>query len=412
MTQNLTTIEDLLEIAAGLKNNSKIQLESSDVTIMYSIARQVFRGTALTDRQHALMQEKLTKYRDQFTALDYKFDQAVNTLRQPLREIDRSKYIKIVDHFDGDLHVYNKEAGIKKPWICVRFPFSKSLIQGIESAKNNEHTYFHRKGSHEHYFLCNEKNVISVIDQFKDKGFDIDSQLIEFYEKLKAVECSPKEYIPGIFDFSLCNMHTNAEKIIKEELPDLNKSSLIYYIDRKRRYGIIHTDKTNSSVTSLTEKIAFREGTDFHCKPSEYKLENLFESLGYLDRFPLLVVLDETNAEQQLVETFNITKNLVDSSQQSVLMRLPGDEKGNSFNTYVREKKLNNWVDNNTKVVYINNNKLPKISLTANWKPIAALTFTSSTNRNVDGYINSYCDLVIFREEVVSPMRKYSRYYG
>ena len=71
---NVTTIEDLLEYASNLRSMPLIKLESSDMTIMHSIGRQVFKGTALTDRQLALMQEKLTHYKDQFINLEIDFD--------------------------------------------------------------------------------------------------------------------------------------------------------------------------------------------------------------------------------------------------------------------------------------------------------------------------------------------------
>ena len=166
------TIEDLLEILAGLQGHCKMQINSSDANIMHSIARQVFKETALTDRQFALMKEKLQVYRDQFTALDYDFDKAVETLRQPLRHIDRSKYIKIVDTLDvyGELPY---EAHKKKwKWIKVRFPFSKKTILLLYNIPKKD--YHHNKGSHEHCYKLTEQNIYNVIKCFKDKEFEID----------------------------------------------------------------------------------------------------------------------------------------------------------------------------------------------------------------------------------------------
>ena len=64
----IDTIEDCLEILAGFRKESDgFSLMKEDYTIMHSIARQTFRGTALTDRQFALMQTKLLSYQDQYT---------------------------------------------------------------------------------------------------------------------------------------------------------------------------------------------------------------------------------------------------------------------------------------------------------------------------------------------------------
>lgn len=408
MTQNLTTIEDLLEIAAGLKNNSKIQLESSDVTIMHSIARQVFKGTALTDRQYILMQEKLTKYRDQFTALDYKFDQAVSALRQPLREIDRSKYIRIVDDFNGHNYARDKDLGIKHTWMVVKFPFSKSLILSVTNATKDTSTYHHSKGSHEHFFVLNEINVMNVVSEFKDKNFDIEQSILDYYHSIVEINQSPENYIPGIFNGTLKNISDESKRQIDADLGELTKENLLIYIDRKRRYGIEIVNPM-PNIIDLTSEIALRNKTEYLSKPSNQRFESLIESIYTLDRFPLLVVIDEKEAEVQLDQTFTCLKNIVPVEEQSVLFRLSSDD--NSFNEYVKDKKLNNWVDKNTKVVYINNNKLPKLVINGDWKPIAALAFGSQINRFIDCFIKNYCDLIIFRDEMISPMRKYSRFY-
>ena len=82
------TVEDCLEILAGFRKESdKFSLMKEDYTIMHSIAKQVFKGTALTDRQLALMQKKLPAYKDQFDNADITLE--LVKLRKPLRSINR-----------------------------------------------------------------------------------------------------------------------------------------------------------------------------------------------------------------------------------------------------------------------------------------------------------------------------------
>ena len=59
MDHEIYTVEDLLESIAGLTTSYNMTLERNDMTIMYSIARQVHKGVALTDKQLELVQEKL-----------------------------------------------------------------------------------------------------------------------------------------------------------------------------------------------------------------------------------------------------------------------------------------------------------------------------------------------------------------
>lgn len=406
MTQNANTIEDLLEILAGLKQASKINVLPSDTTIMNSIARQVFKGTALTDRQYNLMKEKLQDYKDQFTALDYNFDQALNNLRHPLRTIDRSKYITVVSHSEmvGKEGVYESYKE-NWQWIKVRFPFNRRDITSINTASTGlkSDSYYHEKGSHEHFFILNELNAYNLINEFKNREFKIDQMLLDIYSEAQEIIDNKYIHIPYVDQDGCKNLHKNAQLLV-DKVPN----DIYYHADRHRRYGIIET-KYDHNDNSLISNIAFRKEIDIQVKPSEYSMNNLVEAIYKLDRFPLLVVLDENYAEDQLYEFYSSVNTVVSNTEQSVLFRLEGSS---NFNSFVKEKKLNNWVDKNTKIVYINNNKLPKLCLSVDWNPEAAIVYNSKLNRNVNLYLVNNCDLIVYREEEISPMRKYSRYYG
>jgi hypothetical protein len=404
------TIEDLLEILAGLKYQSKIAIDPSDATIMHSIARQSFKGTALTDRQYALMQEKLQKYKEQFTALEYDFDRAIQSLRQPLRHIDRSKYIKIVEHREMmGQEVYESYKQNWK-WIEVRFPFAKKLIMKINAISSIK-DYYHNKGSHKHFFKLNEKNTINVIEAFSENEFDVDKELLEFYYKIKKIQEAKLEYVPCVHNLQTYNLDPRVQKIIAEEIGELDKNSLIKFVDRKRRYGISEFDELSFLTGDLAQKIALRPDRDIHMKPSEHRIDQILEALESLDRYPILFVLSEKQADNQLHTIFNFYKNFLPAEQQSVLFRLDSDQ-NNEFNQMVKEYNLNNWVDKNTKIVYINNSKLPKVLMKTDWAPITTFTFDSRLNRNIDFYIKDFCDLIIWHDEEMSLFRRYSSYYG
>ena len=163
----IINLEDCLEHLTGLRESPvKFTIEQTDFTIMTSIARQCFKGMALTDRQSALMQEKLQPYREQFMNLDWDFDYAVTQLRQPLRSIDRSKYIKFQDNT-----------------IVVRFPFNKTDICYIHEFAGTAEGYHHEKGTHIHYFEYNERNVLNLLDRFTKKDFVIDKELLHVHCK-------------------------------------------------------------------------------------------------------------------------------------------------------------------------------------------------------------------------------------
>lgn len=387
------TIEDLLEILAGLQGQAKMQIESSDATIMFSIARQTFRGTALTDRQYNLMQEKLQNYKEQFTALDYNFDLALENLRQPLRHIDRSKYIKLQDDE-----------------IVIRFPFRKTEISLIQEFCNNAEGYHHDKGSHIHTFAYNEINTLNLLNRFSNKEFKIDEELIEAYTAIKSIYNDPCEHLSGISDNKLINIKPSLAPYIENELGDLTNETFLHFIDRRFRYGFDYVNTADIAPISLAQKIVTRPSKSYHSKPSDESSSSILSALWELNRFPLLVVLDKNNAEEQLYEFANYYRDILQPSDQSVLFRLEDSTAG--FNQLVKDRKLNNWVDNTTKVVYISKDKLPKLLVSGDWSPIAAFSYTSTMDRYVDSYIGFNCDLIVYREEIISQMRKYSRYYG
>lgn len=380
------TIEDLLEILAGLREQAQMQIESSDATIMLSIARQTFKGTALTDRQFALMQEKLQYYRDQFTALDYEFDRAVDTLRQPLRHIDRSKYIKLVSHNEmvGD-NLYESYKQDWK-WIKVRFPFAKKLIMIVNELQSNNGDYHHEKGTHEHYFRLTERNAYNVIDKFKDKNFEIEKYLLDLYKELCELEVNKDQYVPGVYNGKIKNLPDNAIFAIENSVED---NSILQYYDRRHLFGLKHFDDIEqvlNRATPLSASIAKRKSNRVVIKPSTHNINNLLSSLKELNRFPLLVILDETEALDKLSEIHYSLRNMFRSEDMSVMFRL-GNSDGADFNIFVKENNLNNMVAKNTKVVYINNNKVPKPLINSGWRPSTSLRFDTDYFKQAGKYV-------------------------
>jgi hypothetical protein len=391
----ILNLEDCLEHLAGMRESpAKFTIEQTDFTIMTSIARQCFKGMALTDRQFALMQEKLLPYREQFTNLDWDFDYAVEQLRLPLRSIDRSKYIKLQD--DN---------------IVVRFPFNKTDICYIHEFANNAEGYHHQKGTHQHEFAYNERNILNLLDRFTKKEFVIDEELLEIYDKVKVMNNNPHEHLSGIGDdYNLININSKLEIAIQKEVGEASAESFTKLYDRRFRYGFNHVANLGKSNNELVHDIASRKDVTYHSVPSIESIQDILSALWELDRFPLLVILDPTHAEQQLYTFANHYRDILNPEEQSVLFRL--EDKDSGFNQLVKDRKLNNWVDSTTKVVYISKSKLPKLLVKNDWKPSATFSFTSSMDRFVDSYVSFNCDLIVYREEHISPMRRHSKYYG
>ena len=389
----LETIEDVLETLAGLRTSSaNLKIEKEEFTIMNSIARQVFRGTALTDRQYNLMKEKLQKYVLQFEQAGYNnVPFAIEEIRQPLRQIDRSKWIKMVDYPDDMPY----DADETEKYIAIRFPFKKSDVMLINDI-HKPNGYYHNKGSHTHYFALTETYLLEIGNKFFNKDFEIDQILKDKYQSLKDIKSNPENYLPYIRDGRVVNIKESLKNIIEKE----TNNDLLKIYDRRFRYCL---DNINIKVSnnSLEEDIASRSSIEYHSKPSVQSISNILYALYNLDRFPIVIVLEEKEAEIQLHEVINFFRDLVSTKEQSVLFRQEDADSG--FNQLIKHRNLNNWVDKNTKIVYISNNKLPKVLLETDWKPNCAFAYNSNNNKNVQMYIKNNCDLVVFREETISP---------
>jgi len=399
MNKNLYTIEDLLEILSGLKGNSRIQIESSDANILHSIARQVFKGVALTDRQFELCKQKLVKYKDQYTALEYDFDNAIENLRLPLRQIDRTKSVTIID--DADLKIprtvyeYYKN---KWKWIKIKFPFRKKDIIAIkkivEQISRNE--YFHKPGSHEHFIRFTNLNCYHVSSALQNRNFSIDTIVLDCSQETKKILENPDDYQPKIVNNSFKNIPKITVEAIKSNVDDLNNDSLIA-LDRQIRFSYTMPDNNTESYSDLTNLVVHREKSSVYIDPEQYSLTEIANTLNSLNRFPLLIALDEENSFEQITQSYNAFKNIIENTQQSVLFRIDNtDTKNKELNNFVKDNSLNNWVDNNTKIVYIKKKKLPKILLTSDFVPVTMLTLTSyRMNKYVETYTKFNCDLIV-----------------
>jgi len=366
----MTYIEDYLEY---LCNNQLDSLQSCNA-IYFSIYKQITRGVGITDRQYALVLKKIQEYTD------------VDDLptRTPLRSIDRSKYITIVDNIKDTVYESYKD---NWKWIKVRFPFSKKDIAKVDSIGISHNEYYHKKGSHEHYYKFTSKNVYKIINVLKNRNFKIEDTLFEYYEKINDV-------VNVKFDvYENCIPDT-----VKKELSELSN---LQHADRGLRYGY-NTPPTDSDT--ITNIIAYRQDIEVCLDPKKYKVQDIIETVNLLDRFPLLVLIDEDTSYIQLKQIHSEVSKIIDNKHQSVLFRIDSKDANNApVNDYIKDNHLNNWVDNETKVVYIKKSKLPKVLLQSNFKPMCTLSKTSTRcNKNVKTYMETFCDCILYHDVSLS----------
>tara|TARA_B110000902_G_scaffold674_1_gene826 strand:- start:173 stop:1420 length:1248 start_codon:yes stop_codon:yes gene_type:complete len=405
----LITIEDCIEALAGTHEHivcSK-EIEFSDKGLIYSLARQTVRGTAYTDRQRELAISKATHYKSILEEVDIDVTTSVTQLRMPLRSIDRSRWIKLKNQMQS-LIPFNKP---DEQYIAVRFSFQKNLISALENI--NSKPIHYDKINKTHYFEYNERTLHNVVSALTNKGFEIQPELQERYEILEMMNNNKKNYVPGIYSLKLKNLHAKAIDYAISTIGSPDVDNLAMYKDRDQLLGITHFDEDdlNNSIrklTTLSQKIVKRKSSNILINSDEHVFDRVAESILELNRYPLLVVLNDETELENLQKVHQSFRNIFSNDDFCSLYRKENISPGNTeFNEYIKQNKLNNSLAIKSKVVYTSINKMSKVMLKSEWRPQAAILMGSRRSTKVDQFLQEL-DLVIHYDTDVSPFRKFS----
>jgi hypothetical protein len=261
------------------------------------------------------------------------------------------------------------------------------------------------KANKTHYISLNEKNLYKIVQNFKQANFEIQQELLDTYDMLENMNNNKDKYMPGIYQMKLQNLHNKAIEYAISSIGEPDVDNLALYKDRQQLLGIQHFDDADlqqslKNLQPLTKRIIQRTQTQIFINKNEFTTNNVVESLLELHRFPLLVVVnkdDPLDGVHCITRAFN---NIFDYKDFSVLFREENSSpEGREFNNYVKQNYLNNSLAISSKIVYINNNKLPKPLVQSEWQASAVLLLGSyRTNMKLDGYIST-SDLVIHYDD-------------
>ena len=397
--EKVTTCEDCLSLLTGVEiprvsarsyQDFGLHLKQNDATILISIAKQLSKKIALTDRQYELVKTKLiNEYKDQFDKVGVDLDTVLNELKYPLREVDRSHWVKVMTYNDENI-------------LGIRFPFNKKIIDRVEELRRLNPRTDVKYDKHTHYFTINTKNIKALVQLAKkfEHKFSIQKDIQEAYDKIIFFEENKKDYVPGIYDNKLVNLCDSAVQKLREELGSLDEDNYVLYMDRRYLYGLHHFENVEEKLKNLSilgRTIVERDHATVIIDKNKFTMNNIIEGIFELQRFPLLIVLEDKTAHDDLVTTYNSLKGVVDNKDISVLFRKDGQD---PFNDYIKQHSLNNPVDINTKVVYINSTKLPKPLLQSKFRANCVIHPNKKglTWNNTTGYAQS-CDLQIIYDD-------------
>ena len=403
------TVEDCLEIMTAYSEilvSPPFELLERDKKILQSIASKTFKGIGLTDKQLAVVKKiLLANYIEQFENRGIDLLKSLEQMRGPLRELDRSTYLKIKKASDvPELNdVINRgNFGIEYKVIVLRFPFNMSYARLVNDIKK-KFKYDSRYLNYDNHYLFpyEEKYVYQLVQSFKNKIKDIDPELLSVYEKLCEIQVNNNLYIPGVYDYKIRNVPEQFVNFLHQNIGAPTKANLYMYKDRSKALSLEHLDEiavqeSLKGIDILSQKIACRGTYIVNINKEKWTLDQVLGSLHTLRRFPLLVVINEKNALDDYHTLFGKLRLLYPAAAHAVLFRLPNHGDQNiEFNKLVAEHKTNNPIDENTKIVYINHKRVPKPLIKSNWQAKAVLSLRSEREHNqVQNFLEPY-DLII-----------------
>lgn len=358
--------------------NNNIEISTNDKILFESVSKQIKKSIALTDRQYNLMKKKVVNYKENFNEED--FNLSLETLKMPLRTIDR-------------IH----EIYIEQDQIVIKFPFNKKIISQLAPIISKYRRFYTNDQENKlHKFFLYESLIYDIVELFKNKKFKIDPWLIETAKKIEEIKQNEKNYVAEITDNGLINLSSETISKIEKSIGKFNKENAIKYWDRSIRYGYKKTAKYFKNYSSLVEAIANRTDSKIYVHPSTASLDEIAYSIKQLDRFPLLVTLTHKKELEEFSKVFEAF-SFISADQQILLNRISNEKDVNwRLNSLIKEKGLNNWLDENIKIVYIFKNDLPKLLVKNSWRPLTHLSINGEREYTATSiYIKDHCDLNI-----------------
>lgn len=396
------TVEDSLEILAGLVPRSlNIRLDYNEKTIIRSLGRQVSNRLALTDRQLDLVLKKLEKYRDGLERNGVDVDNVLQKkpLRMPLREIDRSQRVSIV------------KTSAQKETLVIKFNYSKKFTE-IWSEMQEKIIGTIVESGQQKELLLTETNVFHAVGFLQSQEFDIDEEVLEIYEKIEKIWENPMTHVPYIDieqdKIVVKNANKNLEDYLNLHSTTRERKSFLAHLDELKHCGIYHKSSKiiekihDANGTALIKNIVLDPATRFRINPENCSFKELLPIIESLDQWPVLILVEEDQRVLQTISTmYNALSTIIDNKNMNVFFRLDnGQPHHQEFNQFVRDKGLNNYIDSQTKIVFISKNRIPKPLMKADWKPKTAIVVSGNDFGKTSAFLDDIPTVYYYNNSV------------
>jgi hypothetical protein len=370
-------IEDLVDRLAGQGQylfQAPIKMVVGDEKIVYSLSSQLTRGLGFTEKQSMLAVRLTKKYK---TQLSQEFNLDVTTFldnpifKYSIRVVNSSKLIKIV----------SKEGNKTK--IAVYFPYDENLIQQIKNFKKELTEKWQNYGRTVAFvnqiswnedlrcwtFPLWEDSIDWIGNNLTNPEFSIDDEIKEYISAVNLIKENIENHLPMVLAIN----GTAEYKNVHPKIPKIETTNLIEGLFIARNYGITAWDE---KVEELLEQdcvnpvsrqlLRHPQGKIFVLDSEKYSIADLNEVINY-HKLLLVIIPGGSEIENLKFSVNSLTDLGISNENMSVLFRLD-NQTGKEFNELIKTYKLNNPLDENTKVIFVSG-KIPK-TLISFEKPI------------------------------------------
>ncbi|MEY4331757.1 MAG: hypothetical protein RLZZ196_495 [Bacteroidota bacterium] len=377
-------IDNLLEkvVLSTEPNYGKI-LPARDFSTLTSLLKACQSEIYITKRQANLILKIFNKHLEKLSNFQNEIQDFTTYPKyaRTFRELEEVKKVYIDKDSNSDTQLI-----IECSYILENFKnfkkFYKSLDIGYMSASGKKLAV-----------KFTEENIIKCYDFFFSFDFQFDETIVNYYKTIKSwnsVDFFEKFDLAG-------NNNQYYINHLENELGKISDIPPLLLQDRSLRYQYFYNLPQNYEKT-LLNRIATRKTSKLYIDQKAFSLQEVIECLVKLERLPLMVVFGNDNETAILNDMENfvkIVKNYENFKDVGFYFRLENTEVGKKVNGLIKDNNFNTYLTSDTKIVGIQNNKIPKFFMKNTWQPKSVLALGV---RMINGKILAYsnkCDLII-----------------
>jgi len=399
-------IEDVIEILIGAVPRSlNFRIDYKDRAILKSINRQITDKIGLTDRQLAMVISKIEKYRDGLIKNGVNIVDILKNpeTKLPVRVIDRKNSITIEKHPLNNNYslVINHE----------KTKDFDEIWHDIEKRISAKRTQTFKKKTVE----LTDRNFLEVVEPLSALNFDYDESVSTILKKIQEIRKKSENFrstaklVNGVID--IVGYNQVLKNKFQNTLDAEDDTNLLKKFNQAKNCGFFpvnHQDCSLNEISELSKKIIFSDTTKFQINTENNSVSDLLESISELEQWPLLVIVDQNDTV--LEEVSQITEDLkkyVQDDEITVFFRLENSHKKfRHFSDFVKNNKLNNYIDQKTKVVVISKNKVSKPLIRSGWKPQSAIILANHGYGIISSYVNDIISVYYYNQSLLVSREK------